>query len=135
MMVPDDDFIHFDLAKSVKDVVRAGGRAQLGAHGQLQGLGAHWELWMLQQGGLTPLEALRCGTLYGAWYLGLEKEVGSIEAGKLADLMVTDKNPLEDIQNTQTIRYVMINGALYNTNNMDQVYPEKRPRGKFFWER
>jgi hypothetical protein len=58
LMVAEDDFYHLDLAKTAKDVVRAGGRVQLGAHGQLQGLGAHWELWMLAQGGLTPLEAI-----------------------------------------------------------------------------
>ncbi|MCI0487837.1 MAG: amidohydrolase, partial [Blastocatellia bacterium] len=63
MLVPEDDFYHIDLARSVKDVVRAGGRAQVGAHGQLQGLGAHWELWMLEQGGLSAMEAIRCGTL------------------------------------------------------------------------
>jgi imidazolonepropionase-like amidohydrolase len=135
MMVPDDDFVHFDLAKSVKDLVRAGGKAMLGAHGQLQGLGAHWELWMLEQGGLTPMEAIRCGTLYGAWYIGMDKDLGSIEAGKLADLMVMDRNPLENIRNTESISHVMINGALYETKNMDQVYPEKKPRGKFFWEK
>ncbi len=135
MMVPEDDFYHIDLSRSVKDIVRAGGRAQLGAHGQLQGLGAHWELWMLQQGGLTPLEAIRCGTLYGAEYLGFEKDIGSLEAGKLADLMVMDKNPLENIQNTRTIRYVMINGVLYDTDNMNEVYPEARARTKFFWEK
>jgi imidazolonepropionase-like amidohydrolase/Tol biopolymer transport system component len=135
LMGPDDDFFHVDLAKSVKDVVRAGGHAQLGAHGQIQGQGAHWELWMLQQGGLTPMEAIRAATLHGAWYLGLDKDIGSLEAGKLADLMVTDKNPLENIRNTETIRYVMINGVLYDTNNMDEVYPQPRPRGKFFWER
>jgi imidazolonepropionase-like amidohydrolase len=134
-MVPEDDFYHFELAKSVKDIVRAGGRAQLGSHGQLQGLGAHWELWMLQQGGLTPLEALRAGTLSGAQYIGLDREVGSIEIGKLADLMITDKNPLDNIQNTETISFVMINGVLYDTRNMDEVYPQARPRGKFFWER
>ncbi|HXG64934.1 MAG TPA: amidohydrolase family protein [Blastocatellia bacterium] len=135
MMVPEDDFYHIELAKSVRDLVRAGGKAQLGAHGQLQGLGAHWELWMFQQGGLTPLEAIRCGTLYGAQYLGLDKDLGSLEPGKLADLMVMDKNPLENIRNTESIRFVMINGALYNTDNMDQVYPEAKPRTKFFWER
>ena len=134
-MTPDDDFYHFELAKSVRDVVRAGGRAQLGAHGQLQGLGAHWELWMLQQGGLTPLEALRAGTLSGAQYIGLDREVGSIEAGKLADLMITDRNPLDNIQNSETISFVMMNGVLYDTRNMDEVYPQARPRGKFFWER
>ncbi|HZG52399.1 MAG TPA: amidohydrolase family protein [Pyrinomonadaceae bacterium] len=134
-MTPEDDFYHFELAKTVKDVVRAGGRAQLGSHGQLQGLGAHWELWMLQQGGLTPLEALRAATLSGAQYLGLDGEVGSIETGKLADLMITDKNPLDNVQNSETISFVMMNGVLYDTRNMDEVYPQARPRGKFFWER
>ena len=135
LMGPEDDYFHVELSRSVKDVVRAGGRAQLGAHGQLQGLGAHWELWMLAQGGMTPMEAIRAATIGGAWYLGLDKEIGSIEAGKLADLMIMDKSPLENIRNTETIRFVMINGVLYDTSNMDEVYPEKRARGKFFWER
>jgi imidazolonepropionase-like amidohydrolase/Tol biopolymer transport system component len=135
MLVPEDDFYHFELAKTVKDVVRMGGKAQLGAHGQLQGLGAHWELWMLQQGGLTPLEALRCATLYGAQYLGLDGDLGSIEPGKLADLVVLDRNPLADIRNSESIRYVMANGRLYGADNMDEIYPEQRPRPPFFWER
>ncbi|HEX8071465.1 MAG TPA: amidohydrolase family protein [Pyrinomonadaceae bacterium] len=135
LMVPEDDFYHFELARSVKDVVRAGGKAQLGAHGQLQGLGAQWELWMLGQGGLTPLEALRCATLYGAQYLGLDADLGSLEAGKLADLVVMDKNPLDNLHNTESIRHVMINGVLYETDNMNEVYPEQKPRAKFFWER
>ncbi|HLL74308.1 MAG TPA: amidohydrolase family protein [Pyrinomonadaceae bacterium] len=135
MMVPDDDFYHFELAKSVKDVVRAGGRAQLGAHGQLQGLGAHWELWMLQQGGLTPMESLRAATLHGAAYLGLDDDLGSIEPGKLADFMITTKNPLDNIQNTDSVSHVMINGALFDARTMDEVWPQARPRKKFFWER
>jgi imidazolonepropionase-like amidohydrolase len=135
MLAADDDFYHFELAKTVKDVVRMGGKAQLGAHGQLQGLGAHWELWMLQQGGMTNMEALRCATLYGAQYLGLDGDVGSIEPGKLADFAVMDKNPLDDIRNSESVSRVMINGVLYDTSNMDELYPERRTRPPFFWER
>ena len=134
MLVPEDDFYHFELAKTVKDYVRMGGKAQLGAHGQLQGLGAHWELWMLAQGGLTPLESLRCATLYGAQYLGLDGDLGSIEPGKLADLVVLDKNPLEDIRNSESIRYVMADGRLFSADNMDEIYPEQKQRAPFFWE-
>ena len=135
MLVPENDFYHFELARTVKDYVRMGGKAQLGSHGQLQGLGAHWELWMLQQGGLTPLESIRSATLYGAQYLGLDGDIGSIEAGKLADLMIMDKNPLADIRNTESIKFVMVNGVLFSTDNMDQVYPEQKKRMPFFWER
>ena len=135
MLAADDDFYHFELAKTVKDVVRMGGKAQLGAHGQLQGLGAHWELWMLQQGGMTNMEALRCATLYGAQYLGLDGDVGSIEPGKLADFAVMDKNPLDNIRNSESVSRVMINGVLYDTSNMDELYPERRTRPPFFWER
>jgi imidazolonepropionase-like amidohydrolase/Tol biopolymer transport system component len=135
MLAADDDFYHFELAKTVKDVVRMGGKAQLGAHGQLQGLGAHWELWMLQQGGMTNMEALRCATLYGAQYLGLDGDVGSIEPGKLADFAIMDKNPLDDIRNSESVSRVMINGVLYDTSNMDELYPERRTRPPFFWER
>ena len=90
---------------------------------------------MLAQGGLTPIEAIRCATLSGAQYLGLDNDVGSLEAGKLADLMVLDRNPLENIRNSESIRLVMINGVLYDTSNMDQVYPLQQARSKFFWER
>ena len=135
MLVPEDDFYHFELAKTVKDVVRAGGKAQLGAHGQLQGLGAHWEIWMFVQGGMTPLQALRAATLNGARYLGMDRDLGSLEPGKLADLVVLDKNPLADIRNSESIRYVMANGVLFSADNMDEIYPEQKTRPPFFWER
>src|SRR4029078_2029419 len=100
-MPPQNAFNPVLIARGAKQVLDAGGSVQLGAHGQLQGLGAHWELWMLQQGGMTSLEAIRCATIMGAKAIGLDGELGSIEAGKLADLIVLDKNPLENIRNTE----------------------------------
>ena len=83
--------------QGVADIVHAGGRAGLGSHGQLQGLGAHWETWNLGSGGLTPHETLRVVTIFGAEAIGLQQDLGSLEAGKLADLLVLDRNPLENI--------------------------------------
>jgi imidazolonepropionase-like amidohydrolase len=108
---------------------------QLGAHGQREGLAAHWELWMFGQGGMKPLQALRAGTLSGAKYLGMDKDIGSLEAGKLADLIVLDKNPLEDLRNSDSVRYTMVNGRLYDAATMNEVGPQVRERAKFFFER
>lgn len=135
LMAEEDDFNYIDNAKSVKAALDAGTKVQLGAHGQLQGLGAHWELWMLAQGGMTPMEAIRCATLYGAEYIGLDHDIGSLEPGKLADLIVMDRNPLEDIRNSESIRYTMKNGRLYDASTMDEIGNHPRKRPKFFWER
>ncbi|MEW6511078.1 MAG: amidohydrolase family protein [Bacteroidota bacterium] len=134
MMVEEDDWGHLDVARSTREIIRLGGKVQLGAHGQLQGLGAHWELWMLAQGGMTPLEALRCATLYGAQYLGLDKDLGSLEPGKLADLVVMEKNPLDDIRNSESIRYVMVNGRLFDAATMNQIGNHPATRRPFFWD-
>ncbi|MEX2189285.1 MAG: amidohydrolase family protein, partial [Bacteroidota bacterium] len=134
-MASPDDYHYIETARSVKKVLDAGGSVQLGAHGQLQGLGAHWELWMLQQGGMTSLEALRCATLNGARYLGLEKDLGSLESGKLGDLVVLSKNPLEDIRNSDSVRFVMINGRLYDAETMNEIGNSPKQRPKFHWER
>ena len=101
----------------------------------MQGLGAHWELWMLGQGGMTPLEALRSATLTGAEYVGLDGDIGSIEVGKLADLLVLSANPLDDLHNSREIRFVMANGRLYDAATMDQVLPVKRQRPPFWFEK
>jgi hypothetical protein len=106
--------------------VRAGGRVCLGSHGQLQGLGAHWELWALQSGGLTPHETLRAATIHGAEAIGYQKDLGSLEAGKLADLIVLEKDPLKDIRNSNTIRYVMKNGELFDSDTLDQIWPVQK---------
>jgi len=131
-----DNILRASLAIALAEahVLDAGAKVQLGAHGQLQGLGAHWELWMMVQGGMTPLEAIRCATLYGAQYLGMDKDLGSLQSDKLADLIVMDKNPLDDIHNSESIHYVMKNGRLYDANTMDEIGNHPKKREKFYWE-
>ena len=135
MASAEDDYAHVLVSKSAKAVLDAGGKVQLGAHGQLQGLGAHWELWMLAQGGMTNHEALQAATIAGAQYLGLDKDLGSIEAGKLADLVVLDGNPLVDIRKSDTVNQVMVNGRLYDAATLDQIAPTAQDRRKLYWER
>ena len=132
--IPDEEFNHFNNARICKKLLDAGGHVQIGAHGQRHGLAAHWELWMLAQGGLTPMEAIRAATHDGAAYLGLDRDLGSLIPGKLADLIVLERNPLENIRNSESVRFTMINGRLYDARTMDEIGNHPRPRGKFFWE-
>ena len=110
----------------LRDLVRAGGKVGMGSHGQVQGLGSHWEVWAMASGGLTPFEALRSATLTGAEAMGMQDDLGSLEPGKLADLMVLDRNPLVDLRNTNSIRYVMKAGVMWEGDTMDEVWPNKR---------
>ena len=135
LMAPEDDFNHVFVARGAKQILDAGGSVQLGAHGQLQGLGAHWELWMLQQGGMTSLEAIRCATINGAKAIGLDGEIGSLEKGKLADLIVLDRNPLENIRNSESVTMVMLNGRLYDAKTLNEIGNRPKERLKFWWER
>ncbi|HLG03935.1 MAG TPA: amidohydrolase family protein [Bacteroidia bacterium] len=80
------------------------------------------------------MQAIRCATMNGAWYLGMDKQIGSIEAGKLADLVILDKNPLEDIQNSQFVNSTMVNGRLYDAASMNEIGNYDRKRTKFWWE-
>jgi imidazolonepropionase-like amidohydrolase len=120
-MAAPEDYSYLRTSRAAKALLDRGVHVQLGAHGQLQGLGAHWELWMLQQGGMTNHEALRAATLHGAEYLGLDREIGSLAVGKLADLVVLDRNPLENIRNSTSIRYVMTNGRLFDAMTLAQL--------------
>jgi imidazolonepropionase-like amidohydrolase/Tol biopolymer transport system component len=126
---------HVLVSKSCKKLTDAGVKINLGAHGQLQGLGVHWELWLLQQGGMTNFEALKAATINGAEYLGMGDQIGSLEKGKFADLIVLDKNPLEDIQNSNSLIYTMINGRLYDTETMNEIGNYNKERTQFYWEK
>ena len=135
LMAPDGDWNHISISQGAKDLVRRGGTVQIGAHGQLQGLAPHWEIWMLGQGGMTSMEALRSATLSGAQYLGLDAELGSLEGGKLADLIVLDSNPLEDLRNTDTTRMVMANGRLFDAVTMNEIGNHPSERAPLHWQR
>jgi Tol biopolymer transport system component/imidazolonepropionase-like amidohydrolase len=136
MMLPDEEYQngHILTSQSCKKLSDAGVKVNLGAHGQLQGLGAHWELWMLQQGGMTNMEALRAATLNGASYIGMDEQIGSLEEGKLADLIIMEKNPLENIRNSETIIYTMVNGRLYDSKTMNEIGNYDNERTQFYWE-
>ncbi len=129
----EEEHVFKKHAEFVKDLYDAGGLVGVGSHGQLQGLGYHWELWSVGAGGLTPHEALRVATIQGAEDIGLKNELGSLEPGKLADLIVLDANPLENLRNTNTIKYVMKNGRLYEGATLSEVYPNKVERKDWPW--
>ncbi len=120
-------------AKTMKSLVEAGALAGIGSHGEFQGLGYHWEMWAMQSGGMKPFDVLRVATILGATGLGLDKELGSIEPGKLADIIIMDKNPLENIRNSNTIKYVIKNGRIYDANTCDEIYPQQRKLDKSEW--
>jgi imidazolonepropionase-like amidohydrolase len=121
------DWHHVDVAANAKKIADAGGRVCLGGHGQMQGLGPHWEVWAFVQGGMSPLQALRVATRWPAESLGIDKELGSLEAGKLADFMVLTANPLEKIENSETIELVVKNGQAYDPKAL-ALAPTEAPR-------
>jgi len=131
----DDQYVHPLHAEQLKKWMDGGGKAGLGSHGEVQGLGVHWELWMMASGGLGNHAALRMATLDSADAIGLAGDIGSLEVGKLADLQILDANPLDDLANTTAIRYVMKNGRLYEAETLTETWPRQRAlEPQWWWE-
>lgn len=129
-----DDYHVTEVAQSTQKIAAAGGKIGLGGHGEMQGLQNHWEMWLLASGGMDAYEVLRTATLNGAQALGLEKDLGSLVAGKLADVLILDQNPLENIRHSTSIRYVIKNGILYDAETLNEQYPIPQVAPKTWWQ-
>lgn len=131
---PEEDFNVFNVARTATELQRVGVPVNMGAHGQREGLGAHWEMWTLARGGMSSLEAIRAATINGARYLGMDKDIGSIEVGKLADMVMLSGDILKDIRQSDQITQVMINGRVYDVNSMNEVGIRPKARKPLFFE-
>jgi len=131
---PESNFVDDDNAREAKKLADAGVKVAIGAHGQQAGIGSHWELWSFVRGGMSPVEALAAGTIESARSLGMDTDIGSLEAGKLADLLVLDADPSADIRNSDKIHRVMLNGRLYDPVTMNEVVTGDRKRAAYWWE-
>ena len=129
----DDEYTFSRVAAQAAKIIRAGGRVGVGAHGQLQGLGYHWELWSLASGGLTPREALRAATRHGAEMIGISQDVGTVSEGKLADLVILRSDPLENIRNSVDIHAVVKGGELFDGDTLDKLWPVVEPLPDQWW--
>jgi hypothetical protein len=129
---PLTDYTYPFIAQAAADVIARGGESAIGSHGQQHGIGSHWEMWMAASA-MDPMETLELATVRGARYLGLEDDLGSLEPGKIADLVVLDADPRDDIHNTAAIRWVMKAGTLYEADTLDEIWPAAVPYGADFW--
>ena len=133
VMVPDEENNVLEIAKTAREISELGIPVTIGAHGQREGLGAHWDIWMFALGGMTPIQALATATYNPARAYGMDRDLGTLEVGKLADLVVLDRNPLANIRDTTSIRYTVANGRVYDAN-MDEVGTRMKPRKAFWFE-
>ncbi len=133
-LAPEEDYVDAASAREAKKLADRGVQVSIGAHGQQPGLGAHWEMWSFVRGGWSPIEALRAGTIAPATSLGYARDVGSLEPGKLADLVVLDADPTVDIRNTEKVRQVMLGGRLYDAATLNEVATGGFRRKPYWWE-
>ncbi|MDX3102043.1 amidohydrolase family protein [Nonomuraea angiospora] len=122
------------VSRSVNRLDQAGVRINAGSHGEIPGLAMHWEMALLAAGGMPAHRVLRTATINVAQSLGVDHQIGSLEAGKLADLIVLRENPLDDIGNSTTVAMTMVNGRLHDAYSLDELAPRQRPRTRFYWE-
>jgi Tol biopolymer transport system component len=130
---PDSVYSFPIVAEGLADIIHHGGYGALGSHGEDFGIGTQHEIWSYATA-LTPLEVLTVASKDGAYFLGLDQELGTLKVGKLADLIVLDADPLEDIHNTARMAYVMKNGVLYNSETLDELWPVKKSYGPVHWD-
>ena len=130
----EEEHVFKKHAEFMKALVAANGLAGIGSHGQLQGLGYHWELWSVASANMKNHDALKIATISGATALGLEGDLGSLEAGKLADIVILDKNPMDNLRNTNTLTYVVKNGRVYKADSLDEVWPKELKAAPFAWQ-
>ncbi len=129
---PETDYSYPLIAQAMADIIKEGGYGALGSHGEQHGIAPHWEVWM-GASALGNMGALEVATMHGAKFLGADKDLGSIEVGKLADLMILNTNPLDNIKNTTDIKWVMKGGKLYDATSLDEVWPKQVPFGPYYW--
>ena len=129
---PDTDYSYPMISQTLAEVIAEGGYGAIGSHGQQHGIASHWEVWMAAAGS-GEMGALEIASVHGARFLGAENDLGTIEPGKLADILVLNSNPLNDIRNTEDMLYVMKAGVLHDADTLDEVWPEERPYGNYYW--
>ncbi|MDO6679003.1 amidohydrolase family protein [Shewanella sp. 4_MG-2023] len=132
---PDEHYNHFNVARVANELNDIGIKPNIGAHGQREGLAAHWEMWMFAQGGMSKMDVLKTATINPATTFGMDHQIGSIKAGKLADIIVIDGDPLTDIRVTDKVSYTMVNGKLFDSETMNQLNGEEVSRKPFFFEK
>jgi len=129
---PETDYSYPLVAQAMADIIAEGGWGAIGSHGEHHGLASHWEVWM-GASALGNMGALEVASMHGARFLGVDKDLGSIEVGKLADLMVLNSNPLDNIKNTIDSKFVMKGGKLYDAMSLDEIWPKAVPFGPYYW--